>query len=286
MSKNSVDIPTNEPIFKPSSRDIQAMSRRDLTVASASGGGYLRAIDNVSFIELLRNRMVVRQMAVRMLSGLVGNVLIPKQTAAATGYWLADENDSDYREPADFRSTRVGAANDRGTDASFALAAIAKLARRPKPDHVGSRQGCGEIASNDPSLVHAVSRHGICGALLFNERGASNGAALSRCAPPSGTTTSRERVMCGAGYPLSAVQLAAGRKQTSNMPCGTHPVQAFAATDTGRAASRSDGLQCRVQQCHVQYAAQQFVIMTTRNLDARSTQRTSTSLSPLSSPPP
>jgi len=44
------------------------------------------------------------------------------------------------------------------------------------------------------------------------------------------------------------------------MPCGTHPVQAFAATDTGRAASRSDGLQCRVQQCQVQYAAQQLVI--------------------------
>jgi len=65
------------------------------------------------------------------------------------------------------------------------------------------------------------------------------------------------------------IQLAAGRKQTSNMPCGTHPVQAFAATDTGRAASRSDGLQCRVQQCQVQYAAQQLVIMTTRNLDAR-----------------
>ena len=40
--------------------------------------------DNISFIELLRNRMVVRQMGALTLSGLVGNVTIPKQTAAAT----------------------------------------------------------------------------------------------------------------------------------------------------------------------------------------------------------
>jgi HK97 family phage major capsid protein len=67
------------------------VQKRDLTVASASGGGYLKATDNMSFIELLRNRMVVRAMGAQVLSGLVGDVTIPKQTAAATGYWLADE---------------------------------------------------------------------------------------------------------------------------------------------------------------------------------------------------
>ena len=35
--------------------------------------------------------MVVREMGATVMSGLVGNVTIPKQTAAATGYWLADE---------------------------------------------------------------------------------------------------------------------------------------------------------------------------------------------------
>jgi HK97 family phage major capsid protein len=68
--------------------DVQ---QRDLTVASASGGGYLKATDNMSFIELLRNRMVVREMGAQIMSGLVGNVTIPKQTAAATAYWLSDE---------------------------------------------------------------------------------------------------------------------------------------------------------------------------------------------------
>lgn len=65
--------------------------RRDLTVASASGGGYLVATENMSFIELMRNRSVLYSMGARRLSGLVGNVTIPKQTAAGTAVWLANE---------------------------------------------------------------------------------------------------------------------------------------------------------------------------------------------------
>lgn len=65
--------------------------RRDLTVASASGGGYLVATDNMSFIELLRNRMVALRMGATRMPGLVGNVTVPKQTAGATAYWLATE---------------------------------------------------------------------------------------------------------------------------------------------------------------------------------------------------
>jgi HK97 family phage major capsid protein len=68
--------------------DIQ---QRDLTVGTNSAGGYLRATDNVSFIELLRNRMVGYQMGARRLSGLVGNVTVPKQSGGATAYWLSTE---------------------------------------------------------------------------------------------------------------------------------------------------------------------------------------------------
>jgi HK97 family phage major capsid protein len=68
--------------------DVQ---QRDLTVGTNSAGGYLRATDNISFIELLRNRMVAFQMGATRLSGLVGNVTIPKQTAGATAYWLSTE---------------------------------------------------------------------------------------------------------------------------------------------------------------------------------------------------
>jgi HK97 family phage major capsid protein/HK97 family phage prohead protease len=65
------------------------VQKRDASVAGT--GAYLVATDNVSFIELLRNRMVVKQMGATTLSGLVGNVTIPKQTAGATAYWLAAE---------------------------------------------------------------------------------------------------------------------------------------------------------------------------------------------------
>ncbi|HRE12660.1 MAG TPA: phage major capsid protein [Usitatibacteraceae bacterium] len=70
-----------------------AVARRDLSTGTASAGGYLVGTDNLgdSFIELLRSRLVVQKMGAQVLSGLVGNVTIPKQTAAATPYWLATD---------------------------------------------------------------------------------------------------------------------------------------------------------------------------------------------------
>jgi HK97 family phage major capsid protein len=69
-------------------RSIQP--QRDLSVA-ANGGGYLVETSNQGFIDLLRNRSVAFQLGATRLSGLVGNVNIPKQSAAATAYWLAAE---------------------------------------------------------------------------------------------------------------------------------------------------------------------------------------------------
>lgn len=65
--------------------------RRDLTAASAGAGGYLVETANVGFIEMLRNRSVVLNMGATRLSGLQGNVTVPRQSAAATAYWLANE---------------------------------------------------------------------------------------------------------------------------------------------------------------------------------------------------
>jgi HK97 family phage major capsid protein/HK97 family phage prohead protease len=65
--------------------------QRDLTVATASAGGYLVGTQNQSFVELLRNRTVAYRMGAVRLPGLVGNVTIPKQTGAATAVWLANE---------------------------------------------------------------------------------------------------------------------------------------------------------------------------------------------------
>lgn len=70
--------------------DIQ---NRDLTVAAPTGGGNLVAtnLQPQSFIDLLRARSVCAELGMTMLTGLVGNVAIPKLTGASTAYWLANE---------------------------------------------------------------------------------------------------------------------------------------------------------------------------------------------------
>ena len=42
------------------------------------------------FIGLLRNSMIVRSLGARVLPGLRGDTVLPKQTAAATAYWIAE----------------------------------------------------------------------------------------------------------------------------------------------------------------------------------------------------
>ncbi len=68
------------------------VQRRDLVVGTASAGGNLVATDLLagSFIDVLRNAMVLPGLGAQMLTGLVGNVAIPKQTGAATAYWVAE----------------------------------------------------------------------------------------------------------------------------------------------------------------------------------------------------
>lgn len=64
-------------------------ARRDLTVGAPTAGGNLVGTNLLagSFIELLRNKMLMYRLGARMLSGLVGNVAIPRQTGAGTAVW-------------------------------------------------------------------------------------------------------------------------------------------------------------------------------------------------------
>jgi HK97 family phage major capsid protein/HK97 family phage prohead protease len=78
--------------FEVLQRDMPQEGRRDLTTASPSGGGYLVDTQNMGFIEILRNRSVAFRMGARRLSGLTGNVTIPKQSGAGSAYWLATES--------------------------------------------------------------------------------------------------------------------------------------------------------------------------------------------------
>ena len=67
--------------------------KRDLTVSTASAAGDLVFTDARpgSFIELLRNRLALNTLGVTMLTGLNGPVAIPRQTGAATAYWVAEK---------------------------------------------------------------------------------------------------------------------------------------------------------------------------------------------------
>jgi len=73
--------------------DVQR-AQRDLTAGTANAGGNLVATDLLagSFIERLRDAMVIMGMGTRMMTGLQGNVAIPKQSGAATHYWVAENS--------------------------------------------------------------------------------------------------------------------------------------------------------------------------------------------------
>ena len=66
--------------------------RRDLVAGTATAGGNL--VDDEllsgSFIDLLRNRLALAQAGMTTLTGLQGNISIPRQTSAATAYWVGE----------------------------------------------------------------------------------------------------------------------------------------------------------------------------------------------------
>lgn len=72
-------------------RQLLGLGRRDLTVATAGAGGFLVETQNVGFIDMLRSRSVAFRMGATRLSGLQGSITIPRQSAAATAVWLANE---------------------------------------------------------------------------------------------------------------------------------------------------------------------------------------------------
>jgi HK97 family phage major capsid protein len=68
------------------------MSRAPYAVGSATTGGNLVATNLLagSFIDVLRNNALIMQLGPTMLTGLVGNVAIPRQTSATATYWVTE----------------------------------------------------------------------------------------------------------------------------------------------------------------------------------------------------
>ena len=68
----------------------EAVSRA-MSTQPGSKGGYMVSVDNLGFIDILRNRSVALNMGARNLSGLVGNVIFNRQTGKATIAWQGGE---------------------------------------------------------------------------------------------------------------------------------------------------------------------------------------------------
>jgi len=78
---------------------LQSVMQRDQQVGDPLFGGNLVETELMSerFIDIFRNRSIMRQMGMTSLTGLVGNVDIPKQTAGVTDgtsvYWVPEDAD-------------------------------------------------------------------------------------------------------------------------------------------------------------------------------------------------
>lgn len=69
-------------------------------LTTADGGALIpNELKTESFIDLLRNKCVLMQLA-RKLTGLVGNIDIPKQTAGTAGSWVGEDVAADETNPA------------------------------------------------------------------------------------------------------------------------------------------------------------------------------------------
>lgn len=75
--------------------DVMAapMQRAPQSVGTASSGGYVvdTQLLTGSFIDLVRNRSALLGLNVTTLTGLVGNVDIPKKTGSTTAYWVGED---------------------------------------------------------------------------------------------------------------------------------------------------------------------------------------------------
>ena len=73
---------------------MAALEQRTQTANSDPAGGYLVGTDHRAdqYIEPMRNSLLARRLGVRVLSGLTGNVSIPRHTSGTTAGWVAENS--------------------------------------------------------------------------------------------------------------------------------------------------------------------------------------------------
>lgn len=170
--------------FMPS--DV-SMRRDDTTpgyvVNTAAQGGNLVATDlrTGSFIELLRAKAMVVQMGATVISGLVGNIEIPRQSGASSVYWLT-ENGNPTGSNATFdkislKPKTIGALSNISRNLLLQSSMnVEAFVRNELAISLGLGIDlaalCGSGTNNEPTGIANVS--GIC-----TVEGGTNGAALT-----------------------------------------------------------------------------------------------------------
>lgn len=76
--------------------------KRDLLVGTATAGGHTVATNLLSnrFVDLLRPTSIVANLGATHLTGLVGNVAVPRATATSSAYWIAENSAPTESQPA------------------------------------------------------------------------------------------------------------------------------------------------------------------------------------------
>ena len=89
-------VPANLWVRKAGQLEEQSYYQRGAQeVQTASKGGELRFTEPGPFIEILRNKIFVRQLGARLLAGLQGDLQFPRQTGAQTAFWVPESATAD-----------------------------------------------------------------------------------------------------------------------------------------------------------------------------------------------
>jgi HK97 family phage major capsid protein len=75
-------------------RPLGEAATRAMATTPGSKGGYMIGVENMGFIDILRNRSVAMAMGSRTLSGLTGNVMFPRQTGKPSVTWQGGDGTS------------------------------------------------------------------------------------------------------------------------------------------------------------------------------------------------
>lgn len=107
LAKRRKEPPAASRLLVP--RDI--LMKRDLTVASGSGGGYLVGTSNGSFIDLRRAVSVLFRLGAQFISGLQDSVAFPRAASGTTAAWLSSESTQSSATDAVFEQVLTGPKN-------------------------------------------------------------------------------------------------------------------------------------------------------------------------------